>query len=227
MSLPKPTKVSSEGSVAVYGCMYNPGHECKLARSNIRLSQDGHTLLRVPLAFQKKCRKEILSHHEDIRSWFNPQPSVSDLERYVSTPDTHTTDTVADKDVIGLTMEGILIDNGRIYPKYEVIWKQKPGLVVSLEDDLVEITDFDIPGGDDNTTMVLKAPQNERYYEDEDEDEEDEDDTEEDEGEDEDEDNEDEADDEDDGMTDAIRKIQDSIDIAREELAKLARTRRK
>jgi len=28
-------------------------------------------------------------------------------------------------------------------------------------------------------------------------------------------------------MTNAIRKIQDSIDIAREELAKLARTRRK
>ena len=234
MSLPKPTKVSSAGSVAVYGCMYNPGHECKLSQSNIRQGRDGETLVRVPLAFQKKCRKEILSRHDDIRGWFNPRPSVEDLERYVSTPDTHTTaDTSADKEIVGLKMGGILIDNGRIYPKYEVVWKQKPGLVMSLGDDIVEITDLDVPGGDDGTTMVLKAPRNERYYdEDDDEDGDDGDDGDDvDDGEygddDGDEDDGEDDEDDDDGVTDAIRKIQDSIDIAREELAKLARTRRK
>jgi hypothetical protein len=221
MSLPKPTKVSADGSPPVYGCIYNPGHICKIASSNVRCGQQGYTLIRIPLAFQKKCRKEILSRHEDIRAWFNPRPSIADLERYVSTPDTHTvTERNDDKDIVGLKMEGILIDNGRIYPKYEVVWEQKPGLVMSLDDDLVEVTDLDVPGEEDATAMVLKAPRNERYYEDDG----DEDDTEDD-GDDDGDD--DDADDDDDGMTDAIRKIQDSIDIAREELAKLARTRRK
>ena len=212
MSLPKPTRVSPEGSAPIYGCMYNPGHTCKISKTNLRVSKNGDTLIQVPLSFQKKCRKEILEQHESVRSWFNPRPSVADLERYVSTPDTHpAVESSADKDAVGLRMEGILIDNGRIFPKYEIIWEQKPGLVMSLGDDIVEITDFDVASEDGETEVVLKVPRNERDYEDDDEDE------------DEDEDDEDE----DDGMTDAIRKIQDSIDIAREELAKLARTRRK
>ena len=225
MSLPKPTKVSTDGSAPVYGCIYNPGHGCKVTASNIRSGRNGNTLIRIPLAFQKKCRKEILTKHEDIRAWFNPRPSVDDLERYVSTPDTHTVEeTSNDKDIVGLKMEGILIDNGRIYPKYEVIWEQKPGLVISLGDDIVEVTDLDVPGEEDGHAMVLKAPCNERYYEDDDD--EDDDDEDDDDGDD------DEDEDEDDngvndGMTDAIRKIQDSIDIAREELAKLVRTRQK
>lgn len=228
MSLPKPTKVSAEGSdPVVYGCIYESGCECKFPSMNVLPTHDNGARIRVPLTFQKKCRKEIMTHQETIRSWFNPRPSSSDLERYVSTPDTHTTlENRRDQEVAGLKMAGILIDNGRIYPKYEVIWKKKSpvGLVMSLDNDIVEITDLDVPGDDDTgSTVVLKAPQNVRHYDDGD-DETDEEGT--DGGEDDDGFTTDDVDD-DDEISDAIRKIQDTMDIAREELAKLARTRRK
>ena len=220
MSLPKPTKVSTEGSESVvYGCVYESGCECILPSMNVLSTHDNGAKIRVPLSFQKKCRKEIMSHQETIRSWFNPRPSADDLERYVSTPDTHTTlENRHGQEVTGLKMAGILIDNGRIYPKYEVIWKESlpPNLVMSLGDDIVEVTDLDVPGDDTGSTGVLKTPQNVRRYDDEDDEDDDGFTT-----------DENDMTDDDDEISDAIRKIQDTMDVAREELAKLARTRRK
>lgn len=225
--MPKPTKLSSEENAtydenAVYGCLYDSGHECKISPSNAQCNTSGDTVIRVPVAFQKKCRKEIVTRHEDIRSWFNPKPSMDALERYVSTPETHTTKTNPDEDIIGLKMAGILIDNGRIYPKYEAIWKRRPGLVIALENDIQEVTDLDVE--DDDSTMVLKAP---RERDDGDTTDGDDDGDSYNEGGDDDRDSYNGGEDDDDTVTDAIRKIQDTIDIAREELAKLARTRQK
>jgi len=231
MTLPKPTRVSPDGSEPVFGCLYDSGEQCKIAKSNIRTNANGRCVIKIPMSFQKNCRREVMSHRDDIRSWFNPKPSVEDLERYVSTPSTHEVDTDDDHVITGIRMVGILIDNGRIYPKYDMVLEEKKtsvprigNLVMSLGDNVEEIMDIEVDEAVGADTIVLKKPRDIGQYAYDDEDDEDVEDEDDDEDEDEDDDT---TGGDDEEVTEAIRKIQDTIDIAREELARLARSRQK
>jgi hypothetical protein len=205
MSLPKPTQLKSYSPKVVYGSIYETGHSFKIKDGLIQESES--YVFKIPSSFKKKCRKEILSHSKTVCSWFK-ELNQDELERHIRIPSEHREERI--NEPTHIKMDGILIASQFIYPKLSFTMDTTPSVPsLELNDGLVEIKDSELKFESENFRITTEEDDFEEVYDDEDEDDD------EDEGEDD--------EDEEHDMRESIRRIQDTIDRAREDLAKLAR----
>jgi hypothetical protein len=166
----------------------------------VKRVHDGSLVL--PLVFIAKCKDMIQEHTEQIRSWFNPAPSVSTIQNVTHLPETipWNSENAHNLQHVIVRVRGIIVESNRILPyiTLDYVEHTTPDLTASLaSDDIQEITDDiivrDLEDGDDVDDDV--------------------------------DDDEDDDEDEDEDEDDRFERVQRSLDAAREELERLRRGR--
>jgi hypothetical protein len=204
---PKKTRI---GDNIVHCSSFESGIQLTLNKTDCYTRIRGDDFI-LPVGFIAKCKDMIDNHSEQIRSWFNPAPSLSTIQNVTHLPESVSWDHTYDKNLnkIILSVKGIIVESSRILPYITLDYveqtsqnlTQSLSLISSFEDEIQEITD----------DIIVRDIENNG---DDDGDDDEDDDGDEDEDEDEDDDEDDE---------DRFERVQRNLDAAREELERLRR----
>jgi len=127
-TIPAPKQVKNPyGNRKTFGSAFHTGVVLELGKRHLR-----ENVIVLPVAFQKECRKVMMSHIPDLQTWFHTSPSRETLERLIDTPAefpisvsmTNTILRALSSTTFLLTMTGILLEDTRILPDLSV--SEKP-----------------------------------------------------------------------------------------------------
>lgn len=126
--IPSPKQVKNPyGNRKTFGSSFQTGVVLELGKRHLR-----DNVIVLPVAFQKECRKVMMSHIPDLQTWFHTSPNRETLERLIETPAEFPVSSSMINMILRslasttflLKMTGILLEDTRILPDLGV--SEKP-----------------------------------------------------------------------------------------------------